>query len=131
MSRIQTFRDLIAWQKGFALGLRAYKLTGSFPKDELYGLASQMRRAGVSVASNIAEGYGRGTKGDYLRFLRTSRGSLCELETQAEFARSLGYATFEDVHAFCEDAQEVQRILAGLIRSLEETLREPGEDYDA
>lgn len=131
MSRIQTFRNLIAWQKGVPMGLSVYRLTSSSPKDELYGLASQMRRAGVSVASNIAEGYGRGTKGDYLRFLQTSRASVCELETQAEFARALEYSQPDTVSAFCVDAQEVQRILAGLIRSPEETVREAGEDYHA
>lgn len=82
MTEIRSHRDLIAWQKAVDLGLEVYRLTRSFPDAERFGLISQLRRAGVSVSSNIAEGYGRGTTADYLRFLRAARGSLYEIDTQ-------------------------------------------------
>ena len=76
MGDIKSFRDLVAWKKGMSLVLEVYKQTQTFPQHEIYGLTSQMRRASVSIPSNVAEGWGRGQTGDYLRFLRTSRGSL-------------------------------------------------------
>jgi four helix bundle protein len=78
----QSFRDLIAWQKAAELSIEVYKATSHFPDSERFGLISQMRKAAVSVASNIAEGYGRSTKGEYYLFLGNARGSCCELETQ-------------------------------------------------
>ncbi len=71
-----SYRDLIAWQRAIQLSVAIYKLTGAFPKEEIYGLSSQLRRAGVSIASNIAEGYGRGSSGEYKQFLGMARGSL-------------------------------------------------------
>ena len=87
---ITSHRDLKAWQKAFQFGLGVYDATKSFPADERFGLVSQLRRASVSVASNIAEGYGRGSTSDYLRFLRMARGSLYEIYTQLWFALELG-----------------------------------------
>lgn len=84
-------RDLVAWQKAMELVLEVYRITGSFPKHELYGLVSQLRRAAVSIASNIAEGYGRNSPKELHQFLGMSRGSLAEVETQIEIATRLGY----------------------------------------
>jgi len=85
------YRNLIAWQKAKNLALNVYRCTRSFPKDEIYGLSSQMRRAAVSVPSNIAEGKGRHSHKEFLQFLYHARGSLLELETQVSIARDLLY----------------------------------------
>ena len=78
----KSFKDLIVWQKSYKLVLEIYKITKSFPKDEVYGLSQQMRRAAVSIPSNISEGYGRQYHKEYRQFLSMAYGSLCELETQ-------------------------------------------------
>lgn len=96
-----------------------YGLTEAFPKSEQYGITDQLRRAGVSVPSNIAEGYGRGTRQDYLRFLRVARGSVFEMDTQLLIARDLGYLNVEAHRAIEESVHECGRVLAGLIRSIE------------
>ena len=119
MTDVSTFRDLVAWQRAFSLGLTVYKLTRNFPKSELYGLVSQLRRCGVSVASNIAEGFGRGSRADYLRFLKVARGSIYEIDTQLLFAAELGYVDEEGYGEAKLLLNETERILAGLIRSLD------------
>lgn len=116
---IQSYRDLIVWQRGVELSLDLYRCTGDFPADERFGLVSQLRRAAVSVPSNIAEGYGRGSKQDYLRFLKVARGSLFELETQMTIACRLGYLREQLFDRLDELSKEVGRVLSGLIRSLE------------
>jgi len=118
---ITTFRDLHAWQKAFALGLGVYEVTKEFPADERFGLISQLRRASVSVTSNIAEGYGRGTTLDYLRFLRMARGSLYEIDTQLSFSLELGYMTGTSYEQLRAKLEESGRLLGGLIRSVERT----------
>ena len=85
---IQSFRDLQVWQKSMEMTIAVYRLTRDFPRDELYGLTSQMRRSAVSVPSNIAEGQGRLNLGEFRQFLGIARGSNCELQTQLEIARS-------------------------------------------
>jgi four helix bundle protein len=102
-----------------------YSLTGAFPDAEKFGLVSQLRRAAVSIPSNIAEGYGRGTTPDYIRFLRNARGSMYEIDSQLLIALRLGFVPgpkFEDVE---RQLNECGRILAGLIRSLEKRLTPP------
>ena len=89
--RTRTFRDLIVWQKGYRLVLKIYKITKTFPTAEQYGLVQQMRRAAVSIPSNIAEGYGRKHKPEYNQFLRHAYGSLLELQTQYLLSVDLGY----------------------------------------
>lgn len=116
--QIRSYRDLIAWQKAMALGRRVYGATKLFPKDELYGLCQQLRKAAVSVPSNIAEGYGRGSRRDYVNFLRTARASLYEVETQALLAEDLGHLTNKQAESLLADADECSRILNGLIGSL-------------
>ena len=90
MNKIKSYRDLQVWQRAVDLAVRVYGVTEGFPKSEVYGLTSQMRRAAVSVASNIAEGYGR-SEAELARFLTIARGSLAEIETQMEIARRIGY----------------------------------------
>ncbi|MHC4221669.1 MAG: four helix bundle protein [Planctomycetota bacterium] len=89
--KTRSFKDLIVWQKGYRLVLEIYKVTKGFPKMEIYGLSQQMRRAAVSIPSNVAEGYGRGHKKEYNQFLSIAYSSLLELETQYMLARDIGY----------------------------------------
>ena len=119
MSEIRSFKDLVAWQKTFSLGLEIYELSKAFPEQERFGLTSQLRRGAVAVASNIAEGYGRESTQDYLRFLRIARGSLFEIDTQLLFAVRLGYLNERQYSEVLDRIRECGRILAGLIRSLE------------
>ncbi|MCI0366306.1 MAG: four helix bundle protein [Phycisphaerales bacterium] len=116
MSPIKSFRDLVAWQKAMALVYDTYQMTKRLPEDEQFGLVAQMRRCAVSIPSNIAEGQGRDTASDFLRFLHMARGSAQELSTQAELCGRLGLGqASENLIASCE---EVGRILNGLIASL-------------
>jgi four helix bundle protein len=107
-------RDLIAWQKAMVLVTDVYAATGKFPKEEVYGLTNQLRRACVSVPSNLAEGHGRSSKRDFHRFVSQARGSLLEVETQLEIARNLGYLDAPSAAALLEKASEVARLLNGL-----------------
>ena len=95
--KTKSFKDLIVWQKSYKLVLEIYKMTRSFPKSEIYGLSQQMRRAAISVPSNVAEGYGRKHKAEYNQFLAVAYGSLLELETQYLLARDLKYANKNQV----------------------------------
>jgi len=115
---MQGYRDLSVWRKSMDLVATVYKLTKAFPKTEDYGLANQMRRAAVSVPSNIAEGHGLKHTGAYLRHLAIASGSLAELETQIEIAQRLNYLRPEH-QSVIGDADEVGRMLVGLRRSLQ------------
>ena len=95
--KAKSFKDLIVWQKSYTLVLETYKLTDLFPKHEIYGLAQQIRRAAVSIPSNISEGYGRQYNKEYRQFLSVAYGSLCELETQYLLSVDLGYIKRNDV----------------------------------
>ncbi|MFG0242054.1 MAG: four helix bundle protein [Phycisphaerales bacterium JB054] len=117
---IRSYRDLVAWQRARELVRTTYQASGSFPQEERFGLASQIRRAAISVMANIAEGYGRGTRQDYLRFLRMSRGSLFEVESHALAAIDLGFMTEKAADGILETVTDVGKPLSGLIRSLEE-----------
>jgi four helix bundle protein len=108
------FRDLIAWQKGMELSEMVYKITISFPKEELYGITSQMRRAAVSIPSNIAEGQLRNSKKEFIQFLSIALGSCAELSTQLELSKRLRYLTESDFELISELIYEVMKILHGL-----------------
>ncbi|MGB8012729.1 MAG: four helix bundle protein [Terriglobales bacterium] len=111
----ENYRDLIAWQKAKSLALNIYRSTRQFPKHEIYGLSSQMRRAAVSVPSNIAEGKGRYSQKEFLQFLYHARGSLLELETLVLIARDLDYIDLQAFESLESETQELGRILNGLI----------------
>jgi four helix bundle protein len=111
----ENYRNLIAWQKAKSLALDVYRCTRRFPKDEIYGLSSQMRRAAVSVPSNIAEGKGRYSQKEFVQFLYHARGSLLELETQLSIARDLEYIDQPLFESLESDTEELGRILNGLI----------------
>lgn len=114
-----SYRNLIAWQRAVELSVVVYRLTSDFPREEIYGLTSQMRRAAVSIASNIAEGYGRGSRREYRQFLRIAYGSVLELQTQLEIANKLGFGetgTMEGTRAMSE---EVGKIIWAIQRKLD------------
>jgi four helix bundle protein len=111
---VKSFRDLVVWRKSMRLCLQVYQLTRQFPREEIYGLASQLRRASVSAPSNIAEGFGRRSGADYRTFLAMARGSILEVETQLEIARELKYADPKLLAEASELAEEVSRMLWAL-----------------
>ena len=114
----QDYHELIVWQRAIELTVCIYKLTRSFPKEELYGLISQMRRASVSVASNIAEGRGRITPGEFRQFLGLAQGSTYELQTQLLVARKLGMGSDENLNEAELLSDEVSKILGSFIQTL-------------
>jgi len=116
---VKSYRDLIVWQKSISLVKSVYTLTSCFPREELYGLTSQVRRSAVSVPSNIAEGCGRGTTKDYIYFLRISFGSLYELQTQLVIAGELEYVSDEMVGPILALSDEIEKMIAVLIKKLE------------
>ncbi|MDR3111521.1 MAG: four helix bundle protein [Planctomycetaceae bacterium] len=118
MENSRSYRDLIVWKKSIKLTKRIYSCTQLFPKEEMYGIISQMRRAAVSIASNIAEGQGRGTSKEFLQFLNISRGSLYELETQLFISQEVGYLAEAELNNLLKDSEEISRLLNGLMNSL-------------
>jgi four helix bundle protein len=112
------YRRLDVWKEAMQLAVETYKVTQTFPKHELYGITAQMRRAAVSVPSNIAEGRGRGSKRDFCRFAMQARGSLFELQTQLTISEALQYATTDDLARLTKQSETVIRLLNGLIRYL-------------
>ena len=114
----QSFKELVVWQRAVQLSLAIYKLTESFPESERFGLTNQMRRASVSVASNIAEGYGRSSRGEYVLFLGHARGSDCELQTQLVIAEGLGYGSEPLRHSASDLCDEVSRMLVAIMNKL-------------
>src|ERR1700679_1889685 len=117
-SNVQSYRDVIVWQKAMDLVIGIYRCTDNFPRNETYGLTSQLRRAAVSIPSNIAEGHDRLSRGEFRQFLGYARGSLVEIETQIIIARSLGYLDVAQSSKILERTTEVGKILNGLINSI-------------
>ena len=115
---MQNFRNLRVWEKAHRLTLAVYQCTRSFPKEEIYGLTSQMRRCSCSVASNIAEGCGRGGDADMSRFLQIAMGSASELEYQLLLSHDLGFVRESDHRVLASQATEVKRMLASLLHKL-------------
>jgi four helix bundle protein len=113
-----SFKELIVWQRAIELTTEIYRLTAAFPSFEQFGLSNQLRRASVSIASDIAEGYGRSTRGEYLQFLGHSRGSTCELQTQLVIAKALDFGA-PNAHESAEKlSAEVSRLLIALMSKL-------------
>ena len=117
--QIRDFTDLIIWQKAVALGKWVYELTKRFPSDERFGLTSQIRRAAVSISSNIAEGHARRTN-SFAHFLDIARGSTAEVESQLLFAVAIGYLRTDDVSPLRDLAAEIHRMAASLIDKLQD-----------
>lgn len=122
---LKNYKELKVWQKAFSLCLDIYRFSRDFPKEEKFGLTSQVRRAAVSIPSNIAEGYSRKSTADYVRMLYIAYGSLCELETQIMLAGDLGYLKDSRFANLIENISEVERMLKALIRSLENKFSTP------
>jgi four helix bundle protein len=117
--KLKSYKDLKVWQRSYQLCLEIYKITKGFPDEEKYGLTSQLRRAAVSVPSNISEGYGRKTTPEYIQFLYIAYGSTCEIETQILLSGDLNYISTGKLEMLIEGIKEVERMLKALIKSLE------------
>jgi four helix bundle protein len=113
----ESFRNLIVWQRSIELTLAVYEFTSKFPTSERFGLTNQLRRASVSVASNIAEGFGRATKGEYVQFLGHARGSNSEVETQIVISKALGFGKNVSLQKAEGPCREVGRMLGALMKS--------------
>jgi four helix bundle protein len=118
---VRSYRDLVVWQKAMALVVECYRLAGLLPKNEAYGLVSQIQRAAVSVPANIAEGHGRDHLGDYLHHLSMANGSLMELETHLLLLPQLSYLKVEELEAALRMTDEVGKMISGLSKSLKRT----------
>ncbi len=116
---MNNFRELKVWQKAMNLVTNIYANTSIFPQNEQFGLTSQIRRSSVSIPSNIAEGFGRNTKNEFVRFLRISIGSLFELQTQLEISKNLNFITLEKFDNILSDSIEIEKMLKALIKSIQ------------
>ncbi len=119
--QIKSHRDLIVWQKAVDFVVAIYDVTKGFPREEMYGLISQIRRAATSIPANIAEGQGRRLKGEYQNFLGNARGSLCELDTHLEVSFRLTFITENQYQMFRGKLDEIGRLLNGLMRAIAES----------
>jgi four helix bundle protein len=117
-TKIQSFTDLLVWQKAHSLVLEVYRLTKMFPKDELFSLVSQLRRAVISITSNIAEGFGRISEKEKLHFYSFAYGSLLEVKNQILVSKDLNYLKIADHNKLEEQITEVAKMLQGLIKSI-------------
>ena len=113
---MKTHKDLIVWQESITLVTLIYEKTKSFPKDELFGLTSQIRRSSISIPSNISEGAARESNKDFLRFLFIAQGSIAELDTQLIISNNLNFLTNEDYFQISEKLLAIRKMLAGLIK---------------
>ena len=118
MATVKSYRELIAWQKAMDLVVQVYEMTRTFPREEVYGLTSQLRRAAVSIPSNIAEGQGRRSSKEFMRFLGIAYGSLQETETQIILATRLGDLEAAQEAQLLEQCAEVGKLINGLINAL-------------
>lgn len=118
---LKSYKELKVWQKAYHLCLKIYKMTKGFPKEELFGLTSQIRRSSLSIPCNIAEGYGRRSRPEYIRFLNIAYGSLCELETQVLLSGDLNYFKEKELKEVQTEVWEIERMLMALIKSLGKT----------
>jgi four helix bundle protein len=119
---MKTFRDLIIWQKSMILVTNTYQITKNFPKEEIYGLTSQIRRCSISIPSNIAEGYGRKSNKEFARFLNISISSLFEYQTQIEIAKNINYLSEEEFNQLFENTRELEAMMASFIRKINASL---------
>jgi four helix bundle protein len=123
--KTRRFRELLVWQNAMSLAREIYAITNDFPRNEIFGLTGQLRRAAISIPSNIAEGHGRLSDKSFALFLGQARGSLFEVETQLELACSLGYFPADKLPAFLEQCEKITRMLNALLK----TLRQESEHH--
>ena len=115
---MSNFSDLLIWQKSMVLVTKIYTVTNSFPKEEVFGLTSQIKRSAISIPSNIAEGLGRESSQEFLRFLKISIGSLFELQTQLEIAKNIIYLDEETFNNLYEDTRELERMIVSFTNKI-------------
>jgi four helix bundle protein len=120
ISMVKSFRDLLVWQRAIQLSVAIYRLTQGFPREEIYGMTSQMRRSAVSVPSNIAEGHGRLSTGEYRQFLGIARGSNFELQTQLEIARALEFGNSKLLDEAEGLSHEVGKMIHGILEGIKD-----------
>ena len=125
---VRTYRDLEVWKKSIALAESCYRHTLTFPREEMYGLSSQIRRCSVSVAANIAEGHGRESTASFIQFLRISQGSTKELETHWIIAERVGLIKVDALQKILSDCDSIGKMLHGLIRALQSRQKTLKED---
>jgi len=116
---MSTFRDLLIWQKSMSFVTKIYKQTNKFPDEEKFGLVSQLRRSAISVPSNMAEGYGRNSNKDFIRFLNIAMGSLFEIQTQIQIAYNLKFIEQQNFDELFEQSREIERMMSSFIKSLD------------
>ena len=116
---MKMYRDLIVWQKSMHFVTEIYRCTKAYPQEEVFGLTSQSRRSAVSIPSNIAEGYGRRSTNDYLRFLQIAMASVYEIQTQLEISRNLEYLSANSFEEVYELSREIERMLSALIKKVQ------------
>ena len=119
-AEIKSYRDLLVWQRAMDIAVLCYSVTRNFPRDELFGLTSQLRRSAASIAANIAEGHGRENSGSFVQFLRIAQGSLKETETHLILAGRIGLAKELDIKPALEKCEEIGRMLRSLIRAIQD-----------
>ncbi|WP_430973500.1 four helix bundle protein [Sunxiuqinia rutila] len=117
---MKTYREFIAWQKAMFFVTDVYKTTLTFPREELFGLTSQIRRAATSIPSNLAEGFGRKGNNEFIRYIRISIGSLYECQTQLEISKNIGYLNLSDFELMYQQTKEIEALLRGLEKKLME-----------
>ena len=115
---MSNFRNLLIWQKSKVLVTKIYTITNNFPKEEVFGLTSQIKRSAISIPSNIAEGLGRESSNEFLRFLKISIGSLFELQTQLEIAKNIIYLDEETFNNLYEDTRELERMIVSFTNKI-------------
>ena len=118
MAKVNTYKDLIVWQKAMEMTIALYQIVRKLPKEETYALGEQMRRAAVSVPSNIAEGFGRNSKKEYIQFLFIANGSVCELETQLILCVRLKYLTEQEIQPIINLLDEIKKIIMTITKKL-------------
>lgn len=117
---MSNFRYLLVWQKSMIFVTKIYNTTKKFPKEEQFGITSQIRRSAISIPSNISEGLGRNSNKDYLRFLNIAIGSLFELQTQLEISKNIEYLTEEEFNTLYENSREIERMLISFVNKIKE-----------
>ena len=120
-AEVKTYKDLLVWQKAIHFVTQVYKVVKGFPQEELYGLTSQIKRAAVSIPSNIAEGYGRKSTKDYIRFLQIAMGSIFEIQTQLEISKNLEFVSESSFGELYEYSREIERMLSSMINKVTES----------
>jgi four helix bundle protein len=121
---MRNYRELQVWEKAHVLTLRLYQLSRDFPREEIYGLRSQLRRAGSSIGANLAEGCGRRSSNELARFVRIAMGSASELDYHLLPCHDLGFINAEDFHRSSQDLTEVRKMLTSFLSSVEEQIRQ-------